>query len=463
MNPLARIRRNTGRPVPRPGISRRDVARGLGALVAGTAWGPLDPFSLARAAEMNDRSFLFCYFSGGWDLQLCLDPRDPALFRDDLRKVTRIQPGWGELSTAYREIVPTSVAGMEFGPAIGDLARHAERLCVVRGMSMDTLTHEVGRRRFLTGRPPVGLQARGSSVATHLAQLLGADQAMPQLSVGVESYNDGLPSWASAIRVRSVDDLVRALEPSADRLPSDIQDLVDRFIEDQAACSTLRAPFHQDALAFRDASRALVAQGLGHRFDFAAETPEMEALRDLYGIDPEELDSGAAQAAAAVTAITSGISRCVSIVVAENLDSHGPEWASEHAPRIEGGFNLMAAIMDDLDSREHPSGGSWLDRTTIIGFSEFGRSPLLNSSGGRDHYLHNAAVLAGGGIRGGRVIGTSSDVGMAPTPTDLRTGSPSDSGETIRPEHLFRALLTDLGVVEDVAEYGVEPLTALYG
>ena len=115
------------------------------------------------------------------------------------------------------------------------------------------------------------------------------------------------------------------------------------------------------------------------------------------------------------------------------------------------------------DHRAHPDGGSWLERTTVVGFSEFGRSPLLNSSGGRDHYLHNAAVLAGGGIRGGRVIGASSDVGMAPTPTDLRTGMPSDSGETIRPEHLFRAILSDLGISDDIADYGVDPLTALYG
>lgn len=450
-------------PLARSGPRRRDLLAGLGGLLGCSAAGVLGWPALGQAADLKDRSFLFCYFSGGWDLQLCLDPRDPALFRDDLRKVTRIQPGWGELSASYRDLVPTSVDGMVFGPAIGDLARHAEKLCVVRGMSMDTLTHEVGRRRFLTGRAPVGLQARGSSLATQIASLLGSEQAMPQLSVLVESYNAGLPSWSSAIRVRSVEDLVRALEPSPDAMDPELQQLVAGFLEAQGQCDGLDGPFQQDALEFRTAAAELVERRLGDRFDFGADSPEMESLRDLYGIDRDDLDSSAAQAAAAVTAITAGISRCVSIVVADDLDSHGPEWASAHAPRIEGGFNLMASILADLEAREHPDGGSWLDRTTVIGFSEFGRSPLLNSSGGRDHYLHNAAVLAGGGIRGGQVIGASSDVGMAPTPTNLQTGLPSPGGETIRPEHLFRAILTDLGVPEDIGEYGVEPLMAVYG
>ena len=45
----------------------------------------------------------------------------------------------------------------------------AQKICVVRGMSMETLTHEAGRRRFITGKPPSGLLARGSSGATWLA------------------------------------------------------------------------------------------------------------------------------------------------------------------------------------------------------------------------------------------------------------------------------------------------------
>jgi hypothetical protein len=52
---------------------------------------------------------------------------------------------------------------------------------------------------------------------------------------------------------------------------------------------------------------------------------------------------------------------------------------------------------------------------------------------------------------------------MAPTPTDLLTGISSSAGETVRPEHIFRALLQNVGIDDDIADYGVEGLSALFG
>lgn len=447
-------------------FSRRDLLRS-GAAIGGLAafqglWPRLG--SSVRADELaSDQHFLFCYFNGGWDLLLSLDPRDPAVFRQDLRKTTRIETGFESLG-GQPEIVTTSVPGMTFGPYIGGLARHAERLTVVRGLSMDTLTHEVGRRRFLTGRPPVGLQAQGSNLATVLAAHLGQTNAIPQLSVRVESYNDGHPSYASAIRVSAVDDLLRALRPSDASLPASARARVDALLDSVADCpSASGSPFLQEALELRSASRDLVGLGLGDRFDFAANTPEMEALRDAYGIDPADLRSPAAQAAAAVTALTSGIARAVNIEVCAGLDTHGPEWASAHGPTLQSGFDVVAAILDDLASREYgTTGTTWLDHTTVVGFSEFGRSSLLNASGGRDHHLTNAAFLAGGGLRGGRVLGRSSDLGLTPTTLDLRTGSPDPSGTILHPEHLFRAILQRVGIEDDVADLRAEAFTALY-
>ncbi|MCO4769142.1 MAG: DUF1501 domain-containing protein [Deltaproteobacteria bacterium] len=447
--------------------NRRTVLGGLaslGGLAAFGAGGPLVRVARADDGELEDRYYIFCYFDGGWDLLMSLDPRDPAVFRDDIRKTTRIQPGYDRLPSQYRELVPTSVPEMTFGPAIGDLRYAAEKMCVVRGLSMDTLTHEVGRRRFLTGRPPTGLQAKGSSLATLLASCLGSGQPMPQLSVLVESYNANQPSWSSAVRVSSVQDLLRALTPATTGLPDGLQALADDLLADQGAQQAFASRFHQDALDFRRAGRSLVDQGLGDRFDFAAETAEMQALRDLYGIEPDDLTSSAAQCASAVVAVTSGISRSVSIVVTDGLDSHGPEWASEHPARLRSGFDLVKAMVDDLETREFgDTGESWLDRTTIVGFSEFGRSTLVNSSGGRDHFLHNACFLMGGGVQGGRVIGATSDQGMAPTTTDLVTGLPSPGGVIVNPEHIYRALLTGAGITEDIGEYGVDPLMAIYG
>ena len=440
-------------------MNRRAILQ-LGALSAFAAAAPRLWTPYARAEELEDRYFIFCYFKGGWDLLLSLDPRDPGEFRDDLKKTTLIQPGFERLSSSYDELIDTGVDGMVFGPCMGGLVDHASRLTLVRGMSMDTLTHEVGRRRFLTGHPPAGLQAVGSSLATLLAATLGTNEPIPQLSVRVESYNSGQPGWSSAIRVNSVEDLARALSPSAHPLAQPEQRALDALFDHLEAQES--SPWRQEAYASRRNAQDLVALGLDEQFDFLADRPEMAELRELYGIDGD-LSAPAAQAATAVTAITSGISRCVSIEAGTSLDTHGPEWATAHPRALREGFDRVGAILTDLERRAHPDGGTWLDKTTVIAFSEFGRTPLVNSSGGRDHFLHNACLLAGGGLPGGRVLGRSSDTGMNPLPLDLVTGAEDEAGEIVKPEHLFRALLQDVGITEDIGGVGVAPFTALLG
>jgi uncharacterized protein (DUF1501 family) len=62
-----------------------------------------------------------------------------------------------------------------------------------------------------------------------------------------------------------------------------------------------------------------------------------------------------------------------------------------------------ATLMKDLDER------GLLDTTLIVWMGEFGRTPKINESAGRDHYPQvSSGVLAGGGIRGGQVIGRTS-------------------------------------------------------
>jgi uncharacterized protein (DUF1501 family) len=104
-----------------------------------------------------------------------------------------------------------------------------------------------------------------------------------------------------------------------------------------------------------------------------------------------------------------------------------------------------------------------LDHTTIVGFSEFSRTPLINERGGRDHALTNACFLAGGNIRGGAVIGASSDVGLAPQAIDFDTGelrATEDGGEVVRPEHILQTLFHDAGL-DHLADLRVNPIPAL--
>jgi hypothetical protein len=319
-------------------------------------------------------------------------------------------------------------------------------------------------RRFLTGKPPSGLLARGSSASTWLASILGGDQLVPNLSVQVESYNVDQPTWASALYVTSVSDLVAALQPTNSALGELEKAEIAALLEADAACPARQhSPFARGSETARQAARAMIASGLWSTFDFAANTPEMEALRSHYGIIPwQGLGTPEAQAALAATAITSGITRVASIQVASGLDTHFQEWETAQGPTQERGFAAVARLIEDLASRPFgDTGDSWLDHTTIVGFSEFSRTSLVNTTRGRDHSLTNACFLAGAGIRGGTVVGRSSDIAMAPTTTDLDSGESSPGGEVIKPENVLQALFHDVGVTDDPADLRCAPLGAV--
>jgi hypothetical protein len=87
-----------------------------------------------------------------------------------------------------------------------------------------------------------------------------------------------------------------------------------------------------------------------------------------------------------------------------------------HAPWLD---QALSALLEDLHER------GLLERTLIVAVGEFGRSPKINAMAGRDHWEHcYSAFFAGGGVQGGRVIGSSDPRGEHPhdhavTPADL--------------------------------------------
>jgi uncharacterized protein (DUF1501 family) len=88
-----------------------------------------------------------------------------------------------------------------------------------------------------------------------------------------------------------------------------------------------------------------------------------------------------------------------------NWDTHQDNNArvAKLAESVDPGF---ATLVEDLKSR------GMLERTLVIWMGEFGRTPKINPNGGRDHFPKVFSVaLAGGGIKGGQVIGASSAEG----------------------------------------------------
>ncbi len=450
--------------------TRRDFL--MGSLAGGglLALGGADAFvKLAHAAgpgavpTVKDRYYIFCYFGGGWDILLSLDPRDPTVFTPEVAEQTRILPGYDRLNNAPEQmLIPTSHGFL--GGYLGDLAtQHADKFSVVRGINMETLSHDGGQKRFSTGKPPSGTQARGSSATTWFASMLGKDNIVPNLVSGAQNFNADQPTYASAIKVANVEDLLAAVRPQAPHLDALTDQQVEALLTEAAQCARSQtSAFRTGAELSRNKAVEMVQGGIDAAFDFGANKPEMAAVRSHYGFNGNQLGTGAARAAMAARAIVTGVSRVVTVNVAGGLDSHFDNWETEQGPRQMAGFNAIARLIEDLEAHEYfNTGASWLDHTNIVAFSEFSRTPLINGRGGRDHWLNNACLVAGADIKGGLTIGASSDVGMQPMAFDPTTGQTTPDGVVLKPEHVLQTFFHSLGVTNDPADLRVDPIAAL--
>jgi hypothetical protein len=132
----------------------------------------------------------------------------------------------------------------------------------------------------------------------------------------------------------------------------------------------------------------------------------------------------------------------------QNFDTHSknfPKMKSMLLPPVDQAFS---ALLEDLDQR------GLLSETLVAWTGEFGRTPKINGGGGRDHWGRvYSAVLAGGGVKGGQVVGKS----------DKQGGSPVD--HPVHVSDLFATMYQALGVGPDtpVHEPSGRPLFVVQG
>jgi Protein of unknown function (DUF1501) len=101
----------------------------------------------------------------------------------------------------------------------------------------------------------------------------------------------------------------------------------------------------------------------------------------------------------------------------------------------------IANLITDLEATPGTRGGSLLDETLIVTMGEFGRTVgALNSGGGRDHFFQQFCTLAGGGIIGGRAVGTTDSIARA-------TVEPGWSqGRNVAAEDIAATIYSALGI-----------------
>jgi hypothetical protein len=465
---------HAGGSLDRGALARRDVLGAFGLGAGALLLGGLVPWRRAGAqsAAAANRKFIFAYFEGGWDILLGLDPRDPATTNPTQHL---IDPAYSQLQGVYAGRGVQVAGPHRFGPAVPpQILALASEVSIINGITMDTAAHEVGRRYFITGRFPRGLQAVGSSTAAEIVAQIGESTPIAHMSAGVESYATGLPPYAAALNVNSLADLLVALVPLASLDPA-VKAAVEAFQDGPPGCEAVRMDRDGLTTALGRSvvrSRSYLKAQLDKVFDIGSADPEMAALRTLYDVNAAAGDLAAPEVLAFIAgqAIKKKVSQCVSVRVAAALDTHG-EWAQDQAPRQERGWKALAALIQDLKNTPSPTapGGTLLGETTILAFSEFGRTPLFNTIRGRDHFLGNSCLVAGAGVKKGVVVGQSAAVGMMPLETDLATGrgveTPTpmqrDSGavQILTPKHVLATVLASAGL--DGGYLRVPPISAL--
>jgi hypothetical protein len=182
-----------------------------------------------------------------------------------------------------------------------------------------------------------------------------------------------------------------------------IAELNQKHLEQHPDGSELEARIASYELAFRMQSAAPEV------VDLAKET---EATKKLYGIGEPLTDDFGRKCLLARRLVERGV-RFIQLYSGTNIgedwdDAHNDLQAS-HTKMCKKTDQPIAALLTDLKAR------GMLDSTLVVWNSEFGRTPLAEGTKGRDHHPYVFSMwMAGAGVRGGQVLGSSDDFGLRP-------------------------------------------------
>ena len=164
------------------------------------------------------------------------------------------------------------------------------------------------------------------------------------------------------------------------------------------------------------------------------------------------------QAQLALNALEQGLSHAVQIEMG-GWDTHDDNLVQ--IPQAEAFFLGLQALVDEMTVRPGLSAGSrMIDDTVLLVVSEMGRTPKLNDTGGKDHWPVTSAMVIGGGLPAGRVLGGTDDA-LLGLDVDLDSGAPSGSGTQIQYGNFAAGLLEAIGVDASAYLPEVEPFRAL--
>ena len=396
------------------GVSRRDLIRigGLSALGLGLG----DFFHLRNASAAGSplkpkaKSCILIWLDGGPSHLETFDPKPDA--PEEVR---------GPLET-----IATNVAGVRIGECFERTAQVMDKLAIVRSLTSPLGEHNFGTHYLMTGykpSPALEYPTFGAIVAQVRDQsgVLPPHIAVPTFSGNVTG-NGFLPSAAapfpvggnpdrSDFKVRDLD-FYKGLDLTRLDRRSQIVSALNEFGRAQDAAASPSDPDLERAynlIASPDAKNAFKL------------SEEPNSVRDRYG------RGGGNSIGQSCLLARRLVERGVPFVTVNSTgwDTHQniiqlkkryPTDRNAHLPSLD---RALSSLVEDLSDRRI------LEETLVVVMGEFGRTPKINSVGGRDHWPNVfSVVLAGGGVRAGQIVGSSDTLGELPkenpvTPSDL--------------------------------------------
>jgi uncharacterized protein (DUF1501 family) len=305
----------------------------------------------------------------------------------------------------------TAVSGIKISEHLPKIARHTDRLALLRSMTSKEGDHGLASYYVHAGyaqRGPIQYPTLGALVAREAAAEAAALPAFvsiaPVRSLNSAAHNSGFLGPRYAPLIIADDGLgVRNLKPHAGVTGKQVearlrllQQMQQEFVAEHPSAA---AQSHQTAY---ERSARLMRTTAGTAFNLDEEPAK---LRDGYGRN--QFGQGCLLARRLVERGVPFIEVSLGGDGGFAWDTHTNNFQTVHelSQVLDAGW---ASLVDDLKER------GLLDSTLLVWMGEFGRTPIINADKGRDHFPNAwTAVLGGGGIKGGQVIGKTSAGGEA--------------------------------------------------
>ncbi|MDA9924550.1 DUF1501 domain-containing protein [Verrucomicrobiales bacterium] len=386
------------------GLSRRDFLRIGGLGMGGAALPQLLQAEQIAGFRNSKKSIIMIYMAG-------------APPHQDMYDLKMDAPS--EVRGEFRPI-PTNVDGLEICELLPRMAKIMDKCVPIRSLygapngshdSFMCYTGKVGSTLNMIGQPAGGWPSIGAVTS----KLMGTKAENIPSFVGL-APKAGHPPYGSSGKPGFLGFSNGPFKPSGPgkkdlaldglslaRLDErrGLLESFDQFRRDADQTGMMEGldEFHEEAFGL------LTSSQLAEALNLENEDPK---IRERYGKgDPKNFGDGAPRNLEhfllARRLVEAG-ARCVTLNFGR-WDFHSNNFAGmrSHAPMFDQG---LSALIEDLDDR------GMLDDTLVVAWGEFGRTPKINGNAGRDHWPRvGGALLAGGGLRTGQVIGATDRLG----------------------------------------------------